>query len=189
MTFLTRLLVVALHALANASFAQTGDAARAAVSRLPLPGERWADIPRFRRDRDRAMIDMLRSIGIEKGKPFNPDAKAKSALKAGVLEAQAWLEAKYDAGLPPFYEGGRWTMPANPEMMEAVKVDFNDPEKYPVEGSPIPMPISASSVLAPRSSTSSASGTGRRPVRWRQELSSECATEPADRAILVGDGL
>jgi len=133
MTFLTRLLVVALHALANASFAQTGDAARAAVSRLPLPGERWADIPRFRRDRDRAMIDMLRSIGIEKGKPFNPDAKTKSALKAGVLEAQAWLEAKYDAGLPPFYEGGRWTMPANPEMMEAVKVDFNDPEKYPVD--------------------------------------------------------
>ena len=55
--------------------------------------------------RDRAMIDMLRSLGIEKGKPFNPDAKTKAALETGAREAQAWLEARYDTGLPPFYPG------------------------------------------------------------------------------------
>ena len=65
-------------------------------------------------DRDRAMIDLLRSLGIEKGKPFNPDAKTKAALEAGVSEAQAWLEARYDAGLPPFYDGSRWTVPGQP---------------------------------------------------------------------------
>jgi hypothetical protein len=27
--------------------------------------------------RDKVMIDMLKSIGIEKGKPFNPDEKTK----------------------------------------------------------------------------------------------------------------
>ena len=48
------------------------------------------------------MIDLLRSLGIEKGKPFNPDAKTKAALEAGIREAQAWLEARYDAGLPAF---------------------------------------------------------------------------------------
>src|SRR6201991_1218405 len=47
--------------------------------------------------RDRAMIDVLRSVGIEKGKPFNPDAKTKAALETGIREAQAWLEARYDA--------------------------------------------------------------------------------------------
>jgi hypothetical protein len=83
--------------------------------------------------RDRAMIDALRSLGIEKGKPFNPDAKTKAALEAGIREAQAWLEARYDAGFPPFYDGSRWMFPANPEVMEAVKVDFNDPDKYPVD--------------------------------------------------------
>jgi hypothetical protein len=83
--------------------------------------------------RDRAMIDPLRSLGIEKGKPFNPDARTKAALEAGIREAQAWLEARYNAGFPPFYEGSRWMFPANPEMMEAVKVDFADPDKYPVD--------------------------------------------------------
>jgi hypothetical protein len=84
-------------------------------------------------DRDRAMIDPLRSLGIEKGEPFNPDAKTKAALERGIREAQAWLEARYDAGFPPFYDGSRWMFPANPEIMQAVKVDFADPERYPVD--------------------------------------------------------
>jgi hypothetical protein len=83
--------------------------------------------------RDRAMIDVLRSIGIEKGKPFAPDAGIKSGLEAGAREARAWLASRYATGLPTFYEGGQWLMPANPEMMEAVKADFNDPERYPVD--------------------------------------------------------
>jgi hypothetical protein len=49
MTFLTRLLVVALHPLANASFAQTGDAARAAESRLPLPDAPLVQAPKGHR--------------------------------------------------------------------------------------------------------------------------------------------
>jgi hypothetical protein len=83
--------------------------------------------------RDRAMIDMLRSLGIEKGKPFNPDANIKAALETGVREAHAWLEAKYDAGFSPFYPGGRWTVPALPELLAAVQSDFSDPNKYPVD--------------------------------------------------------
>lgn len=84
-------------------------------------------------ERDRAMIDPLRSLGIEKGKPFNPDAKTRATLDAGVKEARAWLEAKYDAGLPPFYPASHWTMPAFPELIEAARASFSDPEKYPVD--------------------------------------------------------
>ena len=83
--------------------------------------------------RDRAMIDVLRSLGIEKGKPFNPEAKTKAALEAGAREAKAWLETRYDTGLPPFYPDGRWTVPAVPELLAAVQADFNDPNKYPVD--------------------------------------------------------
>ena len=83
--------------------------------------------------RDRAMIDMLRTLGIEKGKPFNPDSATKAALEAGAREAQAWLEARYDTGLPPFYPDSHWNSLASPEMIAAVQKDFNDPDKYPVD--------------------------------------------------------
>ena len=43
-------------------------------------------------DRDRVMIDQLRSLGIEKGKPFAPNAETKQALATGIREAQ------HDAG-------------------------------------------------------------------------------------------
>jgi hypothetical protein len=83
--------------------------------------------------RDRAMIDVLRSLGIEKGKPFNTDAKTKAALETGAREAQAWLESRYDTVLPPFYAGGRWLLPALPELLAAVQADFNDPNNYRVD--------------------------------------------------------
>jgi hypothetical protein len=83
--------------------------------------------------RDRAMIDPLRSIGIEKGKPFNPDAQTKELLEAGAREAHAWLEAKYDASLPPFWPGTRWTFPAPPEVIKAAGEGFSDPNTYPVD--------------------------------------------------------
>jgi hypothetical protein len=54
-------------------------------------------------ERDRLMIDHLRTLGIEKDKPFSPDAGMKKSLEAGVQEAHAALAARYDAGLPPFY--------------------------------------------------------------------------------------
>jgi hypothetical protein len=83
--------------------------------------------------RDRAMIDVLRSLGIEKGKAFNPDAETNVALNSGAREAHAWLEAKYDAGLPLFYPGSHWELPALPELLAAVKSGFSDPDTYPVD--------------------------------------------------------
>jgi hypothetical protein len=91
-----------------------------------VQGEPW--LPR-----DRAMIDQLKSIGIEKGKPFNPDAQTKELLEAGAREAHAWLEAKYDAGLTPFWEGSRWTFPAPPELIKAAQASFAEPDAYPTD--------------------------------------------------------
>ena len=62
--------------------------------------------------RDKVMIDMLKSIGIEKGKPFNPDAKTQEILNAAAREAHAWLDARYEVGFPSFYEGRHWAFPA-----------------------------------------------------------------------------
>jgi hypothetical protein len=84
--------------------------------------------------RDRAMIDPLRSLGIEKGKQFNPDDASKALLTAATREAGAWLEAKYDAGLPPFFSAtSRWTVPAPPELVKAAQEAYADPNLYPVD--------------------------------------------------------
>lgn len=84
--------------------------------------------------RDRVMIDQLKSIGIEKGKPFEPSAHVKSLLTRGVKEAQVLLEAKYDAGLPPFFtEKSRWTFPAYPDLIKAAQSNFDEPDAYPVD--------------------------------------------------------
>jgi len=84
--------------------------------------------------RDRVMIDQLKSIGIEKGKPFEPDRHTKSLLTKGIKEAETLLEAKYDAGLPPFFsEKSRWTFPAYPDLMKAMQSDFAEQDAYPVD--------------------------------------------------------
>ncbi|EIM30820.1 DUF1214 domain-containing protein [Microvirga lotononidis] len=84
-------------------------------------------------DRDRAMIDPLRTLGIEKGKPFAPGDAAGQALDAGIRETHMLLEARYDAGLPTFFEGTHWTFPTSPELIQAASAGFNDPDHYPVD--------------------------------------------------------
>jgi len=85
--------------------------------------------------RDKAMIDQLKSIGIEKGKPFNPDAKAQDTLKAAVGEAHAWLADKYENSYfpPPYYEGGHWYVPASSDVIEGLHTFYANPDKYPVD--------------------------------------------------------
>jgi len=85
-------------------------------------------------DRDRAMIDPLKSLGIEKGKPFNPSDATKALLASAVKEAGAWLEAKYDAGMPPFFSASsRWTVPAPPDLVKEGQSGYADPNQYPID--------------------------------------------------------
>jgi hypothetical protein len=86
--------------------------------------------------RDKAMIDELKTIGIEKGKPFDPDAKTQAALKDAVGEAHAWLANAYENSYfpPPYYEGGQWHVPVSPDVIHGLQTFFADPDKYPVDG-------------------------------------------------------
>jgi hypothetical protein len=85
--------------------------------------------------RDKAMIDMLKSIGIERGKPFDPDAKTRQILEDAAREAHAWLDLQYEAVFsPPFYEGSHWALPASPEVVEGMPTFFSRPDSYPTDG-------------------------------------------------------
>jgi hypothetical protein len=84
--------------------------------------------------RDKVMIDRLKSVGIEKGKPFKPDANTEDALKQAIVEARAWLEDRYEGVfIPPYYKGTHWAFPASPEFAKAIQADYIEPDIYPVD--------------------------------------------------------
>jgi len=85
-------------------------------------------------DRDKLMIDQLKSIGIEKGKPFSPDSKTQAVLNEAAREARAWLDVHYEALFqPPYFETSRWAVPATPDLIEAIGTHFAKPDAYPVD--------------------------------------------------------
>jgi hypothetical protein len=83
-------------------------------------------------ERDKAMIDPLKTLGMERGKPFVPSAKTKEILADAILEAQAWFEARYDI-LQPFYDGKRWFFPSTEELTKNVTGDWHLAESYPID--------------------------------------------------------
>ncbi|WP_087002930.1 DUF1254 domain-containing protein [Rhizobium sullae] len=84
-------------------------------------------------ERDRAMIDQLKSIGIEKGKPFAPDEKTKAILEDAAKEAHAWLQFKYETAFDPYNEGHQWGVPAKPEVVEGQANAYAKPDIYPTD--------------------------------------------------------
>ncbi len=83
--------------------------------------------------RDKAIIDQLKSIGIEKGKPFAPDSKTAGILDDAVLEAHALLELNYEKAFPPYFTGSQWALPADPQYIKAAQSGYAEADTYPVD--------------------------------------------------------
>lgn len=47
------------------------------------------------RERDKAMMGMLKTIGIEKGKPYNPDEGTKAIFRRAVIDAYYYMQQRY----------------------------------------------------------------------------------------------
>jgi hypothetical protein len=83
--------------------------------------------------RDKAMIAPLKSIGIEKGRPFDPDDLTKLSFNDAAAEAHAVLEMRYESLFSPYFEGSNWAMPVAPEYIKNAPTSFADPDSYPVD--------------------------------------------------------
>ena len=143
--------------------------------------------------RDKVMIDSLKTIGIEKGKPFKPDEKTKRILADAVQEAHEVIALKYEHGFdPPFFDGTHWGVPVPPETRDGLGTMFADPNEYGLDGRAVmyhmayfsPKVFGGGPVLShqhqrPRGKPLDGSKTYRLTV----------PAERADRAVLVGDGL
>ncbi len=84
-------------------------------------------------ERDRAMIDPLKTLGIEKGKPFKPDAKTTGILKSAAQEALALFDMRYETIYEPHNQGKRWFLPADKDLIESVQNGFSQTEIYPID--------------------------------------------------------
>lgn len=83
--------------------------------------------------RDRIMINQLRTLGIEHGKPFDPDQATQAVLTSAITDARAWIDAEYEKLFRPFNQGIRWALPALPELITATEANFEQPDAYPVD--------------------------------------------------------
>ena len=85
-------------------------------------------------ERDRAMIDPLKSLGMEKGKPFKPDDKTADILKSAAQETLALFDLRYETNYLPHNKGTRWFLPADKDLMGSVESGFTQTDSYPTDG-------------------------------------------------------
>jgi hypothetical protein len=63
-------------------------------------------------ERDALAMNFLRSIGIERGRPFRPDAATRAVLRGAVAEARAAL-VQATRELERWWPGSHWALPAH----------------------------------------------------------------------------
>jgi hypothetical protein len=83
--------------------------------------------------RDKAMIDQLKLIGIEKGKPFAPNTKTEGFLNTGAREAHALLELTYETAFSPYFADRRWVFPADKQYINEAQSGYAAADAYQVD--------------------------------------------------------
>jgi hypothetical protein len=64
--------------------------------------------------RDTPMMGMLRTLGIDEGKQFQPDEPSRTALTAAAGEAHAWFMDRLVTYGSAYWPDGKWDIPAPP---------------------------------------------------------------------------
>jgi hypothetical protein len=80
------------------------------------------------RPRDKVMMGMLVSLGIEKGKPFNPDEKTKKAMRQGAIDAYHYVRGMFMNVKPEelFWEGQHWRYGAYTDANQGFSWETDD---------------------------------------------------------------
>ena len=84
------------------------------------------------------MIGQLKSLGIEKGKPFRPDPKTKERLESSARRRTPGSTRWRRAFRLAYFEATQWALPASSqvvkEVVEGMSTGFAKPESDAVHG-------------------------------------------------------
>ncbi|MCL2331300.1 MAG: DUF1254 domain-containing protein [Proteobacteria bacterium] len=69
---------------------------------------------------DMAMMGLVRSLGIEKGKEFKPDTATKRILAQSARNAHVWLMSELPNFITPFWPDSNWVVPITPVGPETI---------------------------------------------------------------------
>jgi hypothetical protein len=83
--------------------------------------------------RDRVMMGQLRSLGIEKGKPFAPDERVRATLEAAIEEAHAGFIDALTDGLRPWWPGTHWGLSRATAVAAGTHFSFETPDCVDVD--------------------------------------------------------
>jgi hypothetical protein len=83
--------------------------------------------------RDKAMIDPLRSIGIDKDKKFDPDHNTQAILNEAAREAHALIDIRYENVFSAYFDSSRWAFPAFPDYIKEAPAGYADSDHYPID--------------------------------------------------------
>lgn len=108
-------------------------------STLPRYDERWfEDLHQIVNseevlERDKVMMGLLKAIGIQKGKPFEPDEKTRKAMRQAAIDAYYYMQARYLKVFPEqlWWPDLRWRdvfVPTDPDR--GFKWDLEDMVDY-----------------------------------------------------------
>ncbi len=57
----------------------------------------------------------------------------KQVLESSAKEAQAWLSLRFDTVFTPYFEGGKWALPAAPGLVEVASTFYESLSAYPID--------------------------------------------------------
>jgi len=69
--------------------------------------------------KDAAMLGLLASLGIEKGRPFKPSRETAETLEKAAREAYAILQDRLTTGLESYWPDRRWGFPISPRRKDS----------------------------------------------------------------------
>jgi hypothetical protein len=142
--------------------------------------------------RDKMMIDMLKSIGIEKGKPFNPDAQTQEILKLGRARGPRIAGNQVRGHVQALFRYQPLGAARDARLSQGVIKRLLRSQRISRRQS---RPCLYLCLLHPQASgarpvlSDDPQGQGGPESGWQQELSPCRAGERAGEPVLVGDGL
>jgi hypothetical protein len=84
-------------------------------------------------ERDRVMINILQTIGIEKGKPYAAATAKAAQIAEAAQKAKVWLANYYETSYEPFFPSSKWFLPADPALIKATSGSYADRSIYPLD--------------------------------------------------------